>query len=187
MLLALLIALGAPGRLEAAPKIGLFEPTSRLSGAMFAGAELGYASPALGERLWIVMEVDWVRPHASGTITDARILSPGQSYSLQHSEVGVLLSAVLRLPDLSRRLTPYGGLGPGLYFHRAATAAFGSSYLETEAHLGLQVLAGADFTIGPGAGFGEARYHFARVDFISTGNADAGGFAALCLGYRLRF
>jgi opacity protein-like surface antigen len=187
MLPALLIALTSAGRFEIAPKAGLFEPTSRLSGAMFVGTEFGYLTPALGDRLAVVMEVDWVRPHASGTVSDPRVLVPGQSYSLHHTELGVLLSAVLRLPDLVPRLTPYGGAGPGLYFHRAATSAFGSDYVETEMHVGLQLLGGADFALGPGAGFAEIRYHFARVDFVSTGNANVGGFLALGLGYRFRF
>lgn len=187
MLLALLIALTSSGRLEVAPKVGLFEPTSRLSGALFVGAEVGYLTPALGDRLAVVLEVDWVRPHTDGTITDPRLLGGPQTYSLHHSELGVLLSAVLRLPDLVPRLTPYGGLGPGLYFHRAASTAFGSSYLETETHVGLQLLGGADFALGPGAGFAEVRYHFARVDFVSTGSANVGGFLALGLGYRFRF
>lgn len=188
MLLALLVAMASPqARFEAAPKAGLFEPTSRLSGAVFLGAEFGYLTPALGDRLAVVMEVDWVRPHAGGTIEDPRVLGSGQTYSLRESQIGVLLSAVLRLPDLVPRLTPYFGLGPGVYFQRASTSAFGSDYVETEAHVGLQALAGADMNLGPGAGFAEVRYHYAKVDFVSTGNANVGGFLALGLGYRFHF
>ena len=75
MLLALLLLAFADSptpRLIAAPKLGLFEPTSRLSGALMLGAEFGYLTPALDDRLAVVLEVDWVRPRADGTITDPR-------------------------------------------------------------------------------------------------------------------
>ena len=99
----------------------------------------------------------------------------------------MLLSAVYRVENVIPRLTPYGGVGPGVYFHRTATNAFGSQYIETETRVGFQMLAGADYLFGPGAAFGELRYTFSRVDFISTGNSSAGSMLALGLGYRLRF
>jgi opacity protein-like surface antigen len=109
------------------------------------------------------------------------------AYNLGNAEVGILLSAVYRLEDALPGLTPYGGLGPGLYLHRTTTQAFQSQYVETEGRLGLQMMAGADYALGPGAAFVEFRYHFSRVDFVSTGSANVGGFLALGLGYRLRF
>jgi opacity protein-like surface antigen len=175
------------GRFLIAPKVGLFEATSRLAGAVFLGLEAGYITPALDNRLAVTLELDWVRPRTSGTSTDPRLGGQAGTYSLFNAEVGLLLSAVYRMEDLIPRLTPYGGLGPGLYFHRAATTAFGSQYIESEARVGLQALAGADYTLGPGAGFAEFRYHFTRVDFLSTGNANLGGFLALSAGYRFRF
>ena len=175
------------GRFMIAPKLGLFEPTSKLSGAFFAGLEVGYVTPALDDHLAVVLELDWVRPKASGAIADPRLGSADASYALGNSEFGVLLSAVYRLEDVVAGLTPYGGLGPGLYFQRTAVNAFGNQYIETEGRVGFQMLAGADYTLGPGAAFVEFRYHFSRVDFISTGNTNVGGFLALGAGYRLRF
>jgi opacity protein-like surface antigen len=180
-----------PGRLLLAPKLGLFEPTSRLGGAFYAGIEVGYAAPLLGHALAVVLEFDWYRPKASGAVTDPRLSSGAQtadgSYQLGVGEFGVLLSAVYRAEDLMMPgLTPYGGLGPGLYSHRAAITAFGSTNIESETRVGLQLLGGIDWNLGPGAAFAEVRYHFARVDFVSTGNASTGGFLALGVGYRLR-
>ena len=175
------------GRFMLAPKLGLFEPTTRLSGAFFLGLEAGYVTPALDNHLAIVLELDWVRPRASGAVSDPRVVAGDGAYNLGNAEVGVLLSAVYRLEDVIAGLTPYGGLGPGLYFHRTATQAFQNQYVETEGRLGLQMLAGADYTLGPGAAFVEFRYHLARVDFVSTGGANVGGFLALGAGYRLRF
>lgn len=175
------------GRFLVAPKLGLFEPTSRLSGAFFLGLEAGYVTPALDDRLAVVLEVDWVRPRASGSVADPRVVAGDGAYNLGNAEVGVLLSAVYRLEDAVPGLTPYGGFGPGVFFHRTATQAFQNTYVETEGRFGFQMMGGADYTIGPGAAFAEIRYHFSRVNFISTGNSNVGGFLALGLGYRLRF
>jgi hypothetical protein len=175
------------GRFLVAPKLGLFEPTSRLSGAFFLGLEVGYVTPALDDRLAVVLEVDWVRPRASGAVADPRVVAGDGAYNLGNAEVGVLLSAVYRVEDALPGLTPYGGLGPGLYFHRTATQAFQNTYVETEGRVGFQLMGGADYTLGPGAAFAEVRYHFSRVDFLSTGNANVGGFLVPGLGYRLRF
>ena len=174
-------------RFMVAPKLGLFEPTSRMSGAFFVGVEAGYLTPALDDKLAIVVEVDWVRPRAAGSITDPRVVSAGETYPLGNSEVCVLLSAVYRAEGLVPLFTPYGGLGPGLFYHRTATNAFGSTYIETESRVGLQALAGGDLQLGPGSAFVEFRYHFSKVDFLSTGSANVGGFLALGAGYRLRF
>ena len=106
---------------------------------------------------------------------------------MPNAEVGVLLSAVYRFEDIILGLTPYGGLGPGFFFHRTATQAFQNTYVETEGRVAFQMMAGADYTLGPGAAFVEFRYHFSRVDFLATGNTNVGGFLALGLGYRLRF
>ena len=175
------------GRFLVAPKLGLFEPTSRLSGAFFLGIEAGYVTPALDDRLAVVLEVDWVRPRASGSVADPRVVAGDGAYNLGNAEVGVLLSAVYRLEDAVPGLTPYGGLGPGVFFHRTATQAFQNTYVETEARVGFQMMGGADYVIGPGAAFGEIRYHFTRVNFVATGSSNVGGFLALALGYRLRF
>jgi len=174
-------------RFTVAPKLGLFEPTSSLSGAFFVGVEAGYLTPALDDKLAVVLELDWVRPRGAGGIADARVLSSGQTYTLGDAEFGVLLSAVYRLEDMVPRLTPYGGLGPGLYFHRTATNSFGNTYVEKEGRMGFQLLAGGDYVLGPGAGFVELRYHFTRVNNLATGDANVGGFLALGFGYRLRF
>jgi opacity protein-like surface antigen len=175
-----------------APKLGLFEPISRASGAFYAGVEVGYVTPLFDHGLAFVLELDWYRPKLSGTVTDPRLTVNGTTangaYRSGQAEIGLMLSAVYRAEDKPiEGLTPYGGLGPGLFWHRAAMTAFGTTNIETSTTVGLQLLAGADYRVGPGALFAETRYHFAKVSFISTGNANVGGFLALSLGYRLRF
>jgi hypothetical protein len=138
----------------------------------------------MDDHLAVVLELDWARPRASGSIADPRLSSAGD-YSLGNAEVGILLSAVYRAGEIER-FTPYFGMGPALYFHRTVTTAFGSKYTETEGRLGFQLAGGTEIALGPGAAFGEIRYQFARVDFLSTGNANVGGFLALGVGYRIR-
>ena len=175
------------GRFLIAPKLGLWVPTSALSAAPMVGVEVGYVTPALGDRLAVVLELDWARPRTSGPVSDPRLSSSPQPWALGNATVGVLLSAVYRFEDLVPGLSPYGGAGPGLFFHRAAMVAFGNRYLETEGKLGFQLFAGADYTVGPGAVFLELRYHYVQIDLLSTGDVNAGGFVLPGVGYRLRF
>jgi len=169
-----------------AVKTGLFQPTSRLGGALYVGAELAYVPPGFRQALAAVLELDWVRPQTGGALGDPRLVGGG-SYEMSDQQVGVLLSAMYRAQDLFvPGLTPYAGLGPGLYFHRASVTAFGSTNVETATKLGFQLAAGSDYRLGPGAVFAEVRYHFARVDFRTTGDANVGGFMAMGLGYRLK-
>src|SRR6266853_1069794 len=68
-------------RFMIAPKLGLYEPTSRLSGAVFFGVEAGYVTPGMDDHLAVVLELDWVRPKSSGTLADPRLTHPSD-YSL---------------------------------------------------------------------------------------------------------
>jgi hypothetical protein len=170
-----------------APKLGLFVPTSRLGAAFFAGIEFGYVTPGLDHHLAVVLDVNWTRPRTKGYIVDPRIVAGDGFYNLGNAEVGILLSALYRFEDAAPGLTPYAGLGPGLYSHRTVVQSFQSQYTETEWRVGVQCVAGLDYTVGPGAVFAEARYHFTRVDFLSTGRSNVGGFVIPGVGYRLRF
>jgi opacity protein-like surface antigen len=150
------------------------------------GAELAYVPPVFRQSLAAVLELDWVRPATGGALGDPRLVSGG-SYALSDQQVGILLSAAYRARDLLvPGLTPFAAGGPGLYFHRASVTAFGSTNVETAAKVGFQLAAGADYRLGPGAAFAEVRYHFARVDFRTTGDANVGGFMAMGAGYRLK-
>jgi len=175
------------GLLMIAPKAGLFKSTTALEAAFYSGIELGLTTPLFNHHFAMVFELDWVPPHYSGTIADPRVPSGSGAFALRQSEWGFLLSAVYRFDDALPRLTPYVGAGPGLYYQRASLTAFDSVNVESETKLGFQLLAGVDYQLGPGALFGEVRYHFSKVDFVGTGNVNVGGFLALGVGYRFRF
>lgn len=171
------------GRLLLAPKLGFFKTTTPLSGAFFLGAEVGYVTPLLNNRLAIVAELHFHQPHVEGTLSDPQVQADG-AYTLTEREMAVLLSAVYRFEGT---LTPYVGAGPGLYLHRAESEAFGSTYTESRGSVGFQLLGGLEYTLGPGGLFAEVHYHFTRVDFLTTGDVNVGGFLAAGVGYRFRF
>jgi opacity protein-like surface antigen len=169
------------GAILLAPKLGFFKTTTPLGGAFFLGAEAGYLTPLLGNRLAIVAEFDFHQPNVSGTLSDPQLQGDG-SYTLTEREMAILLSAVYRFEGT---LTPYVGAGPGLYLHRAKAVAFGSTYTETEGTVGFQLLGGLEYKLGPGGLFAEVHYHFTRVGFLTTGDVNIGGFLAAGVGYRL--
>ncbi|HEX5746250.1 MAG TPA: outer membrane beta-barrel protein [Archangium sp.] len=169
------------GRILLAPKLGFFKTTTPLNGAFFLGAEAGYLTPLLDNRLAIVAEFNFHQPDVRGTLSDPQL--PGDApYTLTEREMAILLSAVYRFEGT---LTPYVGAGPGLYLHRAQAEAFGSTYTETEGTLGFQLLGGLEYKLGPGGAFAEVHYHFTRVGFLTTGDVNIGGFLAAGVGYRL--
>ncbi|MBZ4330397.1 outer membrane beta-barrel protein [Corallococcus sp. AS-1-12] len=177
------------GPLFIAPKVGFIKPVTSLGGDLFLGGEVGYLTPLLQRRLALVLEVNYHRPSTSGTLRGPQLDNLGQPiespYTLAEREVAIQLSAVFRFPRALGPLTPYVGAGPGLYLHRATVESFDSTTSESGSGPGFQVLAGAELPLGPGGAFLEAKYHFARVDFLTTGSVNAGAVLA-ALGYRLR-
>jgi len=174
-----------------APKLGFFKSTSGLEGASYIGAEVGYLTPLLDHRLAVVLEGSWYRPATSGSAPSPQLTINGttadSSYRVTERQFAFLLSLVYRFQDVLPKFTPYGGLGPGFYLHRSTATAFGTTNSETEGAVGFQLLGGGEYVLGPGAAFLEVHYHFTRVDFVTTGNANVGGFLAGGLGYRFRF
>ncbi|WP_224248783.1 hypothetical protein [Hyalangium gracile] len=193
--LALLVLAQAPAPAEPAsegdsillaPKVGFFKSTTPLSGAPFFAVEVGYLTPLLDRRLAIVLEGNIHQSDVSGTLSDPLLTRGDENYRLTEREMALLLSAVYRFEGALGSLTPYAGLGPGLYLHQATAQGFGGTTVEKEGTLGFQLLGGAELRLGPGGLFLEAHYHFTQVDFLSTGNVNVGGFLAASLGYRLR-
>ncbi|WP_223637578.1 outer membrane beta-barrel protein [Corallococcus sp. EGB] len=172
-----------------APKVGFIKPTTSLGGDLYLGGEVGYITPWLQRRLALVLEVNYQRPSMSGTLRGPQLDNLGQPiespYTLAERQVAIQLSAVFRFPRAFGPLTPYVGAGPGLYLHRTTVESFDSTTSESGGGLGFQALAGAELPLGPGGVFLEAKYQFAPVDFLTTGDVNAGAVLA-AVGYRLR-
>ncbi|WP_224367768.1 hypothetical protein [Hyalangium versicolor] len=169
-----------------APKLGFFKSTTPLGGAPFFGLEMGYITPLFERRLAIVLEGNVHLPKVSGTLSDPLLTRGDAPYQLTEREIAFLLSAVYSFEGALGSITPYAGLGPGIYLHQATTQGFGATTVEKEGTLGFQFLGGAELRLGPGGLFLEAHYHFTQVDFVTTGDVNLGGFLAASLGYRLR-
>ncbi|NOK34489.1 hypothetical protein D7W79_28740 [Corallococcus exercitus] len=192
---ALAAAPSSPGKKDRegpffiAPKVGFIKPVTSLGGDLFLGGEVGFLTPLLQRRLALVLEVNYHRPSMSGTLRGPQLDNLGQPiespYTLAEREVAIQLSAVFRFPRALGPLTPYVGAGPGLYLHRATVESFDGTASESGGGLGFQALAGAELPLGPGGAFLEAKYHFAPVDFLTTGDVNAGA-VLVAVGYRLR-
>ncbi|RKG76042.1 outer membrane beta-barrel protein [Corallococcus terminator] len=172
-----------------APKVGFIKTTTSLDGDLYLAGEVGYLTPLLQRRLAVVLEVNYHRPSTTGTLRGPQLDNLGQPverpYTLAAREVAIQLSAVLRFPRGLGPLTPYVGAGPGLYLHRATVEVYDSTASESGGGFGFQALAGAELPLGPGGAFLEAHYHFAPVNFLTTGDVNTGGVLA-AVGYRLR-
>jgi hypothetical protein len=193
--LALLVLTQAPASEEStsegdsillAPKVGFFKSTTPLPGAPYFALEVGYVSPLLDRRLALVVEGSFHQPQVSGTLSDPRLTRGDMEYRLTEREIAILLSAVYRFEGALGSITPYAGAGPGLYLHQATAQALGATTVEKAGTVGFQLLGGAELRLWSGGLFLETHYHFAQVDFVTTGNVNMGGFLAASLGYRLR-
>lgn len=175
----------------AGAKVGYFQPTSDYKGSAFGGLELGIFPGWLDHHLALALEGDLYRPTLSSSVTSAQLTYGGTTASgaffQQDRELSLMLSAEYFLSPVWQSLTPYAGVGLGVYGHQVKTTAFGLTNTEKETSLGAQALVGAQYGVGPGAAFVELHYQWSKLDFLSTGSAAVGGLLAFSLGYRVGF
>ncbi len=170
-----------------APKLGVLAAPAGLGAAFDGALEVGYVTPLLDHRLAVALEGAFTQPGKSGSVSDPRLATGvDASYKLTLRQITLGLSAVYRFEKAWQDLTPYVGLGPTLSFDRARTTAFGATTTETAGRIGALAQVGAEWALWHGGPLLEVRYHLTRVDFLSTGNANAGGLGLLA-GYRFRF
>lgn len=168
--------------LQFALKAGGTVAFSKLSPTLFAGVELGYALPVLNRQLSLGVEFGYGQPgrDADGTSSTAG----AYSYELTQRLLTFAVDATYSLP--LGALVAYAGAGWGAYHLRAQVESFGMTNTETQLRSGLQVRGGAGLKAGPGTLFGEVRAHYVGLEFLSTGEANAGGLTG-AVGYRLQF
>lgn len=168
--------------LQFALKAGGTVAFSRLSAALFAGVELGYALPVLNRQLSLGVELGYGQP---GRAADGTSSTAGAySYQLSQRLLTFAIDATFTLP--AGPLVAYAGAGWGAYHLRAEVESFGMTNVETQLRSGLQVRGGAGLGAGPGTLFGELRAHYVGLEFLSTGEANGGGVTG-AVGYRLKF
>ncbi len=123
-------------------------------------------------------DVPWLLVHGIGG--DTVEVTGVESAPVCSGGVPLATPARQRIGDI----TPYGGIGYGLYFMRSKVKAFGRKNTENQTRAGLQLHGGAGYRLGPGDVFLEIRYHYTNFRFFATGKSNAGG-VNLGLGYRL--
>lgn len=162
---------------------------SRLDGSYVVAAEVGYVLPVLRHHLALAVDAAFSAPHASGSSTDPRLTDNSGSYTwrLEQRELTVGLTLFYRHPI--RRVTPYIGIGPRVFFLESkvkgtvgTTNVAESSEVSTKVGVGIPL--GVGFRLGPGDLFIEAQLAISRLEHRTTGDSNTGSLALLA-GYRV--
>lgn len=197
----------APKRfaIEFGPVVGLSVPTSALGVGPDLGLEVG-GRLALGPGVFaFALRGAWQRyslaqtaaapcsPMGSGASNanaapEAPCVSStaqgAYDYSVQEDAVRLSLPLSYRFLGAASAFNAYVGVAPMVVLQRAQTSAWSLVTTETATQFGVSGLAGAQYTLGPGALWFEAGYAWAPVQHRVTGDASLGA-VTLALGYRI--
>ena len=164
-----------------APKLGATIPTSKLGVTFFGGLNVGYLLPVgLPIPIGIAFEFAYLKPSYENSASSPAV--GNYDYDLSQRLFVLALDAFVQVP--MGALTPYGGIGYGIYLLRSEMDSFGMTNTETQTRAGLQLHGGAGYRLGPGDVYGELRYHYTNLRFDATGKSNAGG-VTIGVGYRL--
>ena len=180
-----------PSSFALTPKLGFATSPGGLGTSVFLGAELLIFMSEKQRDLAVALEASYSGPSLKGQLQDASLTSNRLDYALDTN-----LLTLAALVHYSYRLRPVAGLslhgaaGPQLtriwasesvgFGGTAATTPAGS---EAATRLGLTVLAGASYRLGPGELLGELHVSYLPVSFRTSGEVSAGGVGLLA-GYR---
>lgn len=148
-----------------------------LQNSFLFGAKAGYFSRSVR---WFGVEAEIFRttPHVKQqnvtiTVPGFPPIQPVNSPGLNFSMLTLAPNLVFRYPG--KRLQPYIGVGPGIFFARLKDAQTGDSQSTTS--LGLNVQVGLRYFLARHVAlFGEYKFNYARLSFDETSNLD--GFDA---------
>ena len=154
--------------------------------------EAGYLLPFLGRHLEAFADGTYVQSSLRSSGTDER-LDAGEvfDYTLIERQLLVHAGARYRVMAPGTKLNYYGGGALRLDMQRSEvhgdveTLGIGKN-TETKTTVGVVIMGGAEFEIGPGAIVGEVSLAFADLSHRVTGDVATGGLG-LGLGYRLFF
>jgi opacity protein-like surface antigen len=176
-----------PWTASLAPRVGLTVPTSKLGPMVAGGLEVGYALPVLNGQLVLAVDGTLTRPGYTNTVSDPRVGGEGE-YELDVTELKLGLGLVYRIFGPEEAFVPFVGAGPALHMLRTTERNDfnpGENTAESS-ELGFEVVAGADYRMGPGYLLGEARVLYSDLDHLYTGDSNAGN-VVLSVGYRAVF
>jgi len=179
------LAVGVKGSL------GIPQPFSTLKTGGGAELELGYLLPFLGRRLGLSAALSYGHHTASGEGEDGRLIPDGTyQWDLTYQELMLSFGVTGRIfPPYAKLANGYLTVGPRLHFLKVQEEAssggqsFGTN-TEQDLRVGVFVLLGGEFYLGPGAIFLEIEYSWVQVKELITGDAD-GSALRFSLGYRI--
>ena len=168
-----------------APRLGVTVPTSDLDAMAVAGLGIDYAIG--GGQVVIALDGSITRPSFDGAVSDPRV-GGDATYDIDVTELKVGIDAIYRIFGPERRLVPFVGAGPILHMLRTEeTTSFAPGENEAEdTNVGMEIVGGADYRLGPGYVLGEARLVMSNLNHLFTGNTNAGN-VMISAGYRLVF
>ena len=173
------------------PDLGQVGAVGATLGFSAAGGKLGPATGfalsfrrSLMPSLAIGVELGYTQAKASGTLSDPG-LPAGQGYRVAVTTIPISVVALYHRPVGPVWIVAGGG--PVVAPVTAKASAGGGTNTESGTAIGGELLAGAEFPIGPGALSGDLGFRLLSVSGVrSTGSGNLGG-PGLRFGYRLRF
>ncbi len=191
-----LSAAGAGGNDDAAflaaGKVGGIASFNGLGPFVHAGVELGWIFGGTGRSIGALLDVSYTAPSTDGKATEdfdpERIPGGKYQWELVQKQLVLQPTFLYRLTSLSESVTPYGGIGPRVYFLESVTrgSAGGQKFADTteqSTKFGIGVPLGVELALGPGGLLAEIALQWAPLDHTITGDTNLGG-ATLFLGYR---
>jgi hypothetical protein len=166
-----------------APRFGVTVPTSKLGTTFESGLELDVPLPFWSRSLTLALDASLTQPSYDGAATDPRT-GGTYTFSVEETELKVALDAVYRVGG--GRLVPFAGAGAVLQMLRTnetSSLAPGKNTTE-DSELGLELVGGLDYRLGPGYLLGEVRGVYSDLDHVLSGDTNA-GHITLSFGYRL--
>lgn len=181
----------SPSSTLADPDLGRVGSVGAALGFALTGGKLGPTTGfALSFRrsvmpsLVVGLEVGYTQASASGTLSNPG-LPPGQGYKVAVTTVPIVATALYH-----RIVGPVwivAGGGPVVAPVTSKASAGGGTNTETGTAFGVELVAGTEFPLGPGALSGDLRYRYLSASGIkSTGSGNLGG-PGVQFGYRVRF
>ncbi len=161
-------------------EIGIVAPPG-LGLAFGAGVRGSYRIPVKNWHIRAGADIAFFSGAKKGSGSDSRV-GGSYSYTTDVFALPLLLDAALEIPA-GPTVTPFVGLGFGSTWVRSVETALDSTNTESQFVGTFRVYAGADIPLGSGFLGPEVRYTFSNASFLSTGNANIGGFG-LYVGYR---
>jgi len=156
--------------------------------------ELEYLLPLpkpVNHSLGLFASAGYTQPKTDGSEGEPDPRLPGDGvlkYEVTQQQVMLSFGALYRIPVGLDFMMPYGGVGARVYMQKSKVTASGGGESfgendETQTDVGLLVLGGVDFFLGPGALLAEIQFGYAGLDGFVMRNTNTGALN-IAVGYR---